>query len=259
MNIHKIIHLFLLFLAGILISCQQVIDLKLNTSSSQIVIQGNIYDLTVPDTVHISQSVNFDSTNVFPAVSGAIVTINDNIGNTDSLKEIFPGTYITSFIKGIPGNTYTLQVEIKGKRYSATSTMPYPVAIDSVYFEKSIIENDKQIAVEFTDPANIENFYRIIEFVNQGQLDNFFVTSDQLNDGGKIIYRIWNDNQRLTSGKNITIWLESIDENMYNYFRAAASNGRQIIAPANPVSNISNGALGYFSACSIRNKRIVVP
>jgi hypothetical protein len=43
-----------------------------------------------------------------------------------------------------------------------------------------------------------------------------------------------------------------VDENIYNYFyelsNVTATAGIQSTTPANPTSNISNGALGYFSA-----------
>ena len=57
-------------LSSLFFSCQKVIQLELNTSSSQIVIQGNVYDQACPDTVKISKSVNFDQSNVYPAVTG---------------------------------------------------------------------------------------------------------------------------------------------------------------------------------------------
>jgi hypothetical protein len=245
-------------LTDLLFSCQKVIDLKLNTSPSQIVIQGNVYDQPGPDTVRISKSVNFDSTNVFPAVSEATVIINDNTGNSEALTEIYPGTYITSSLQRVPGRTYTLSVKTGGQTYTANSTMPPAVAIDSVYLGNSWFTN-QQVNIEFEDPANIANYYRLIEFVNNAQVENFFVTSDKLNDGKMINYLIWNDVNRLKPEKVVTIWLECIDKGVYDYFRTAGLNDTQTVSPANPSSNISNGALGYFNACSVRKKSIVVP
>jgi hypothetical protein len=245
-------------LSGLLLSCQKVIDLKLNTSSPQIVIEGNVYDQPGPDTVRISKSVNFDSTNVFPAVSGATVIIDDNAGNSETLTEIYPGTYITSSLRGIPGRTYTLSVQTGEETFTANSTMPTAVAIDSVYLENSWFTN-QQVNIEFKDPPNVTNYYRLIEFVNNVQVENFFVTNDKLNNGEMITYTIWNDTNRLKSGRIVTIWLECIDESVYNYFRTASLNGEQTISPSNPLSNISKGALGYFNACTVRKKSIIVP
>jgi hypothetical protein len=254
-----IIVLCAIVLSGLLFSCQKVIDLKLNNASSQIVIQGNVYDQPGSDTVRISKSVNFDSTNVFPPVSGANVVISDNAGTSETLAEIYPGTYITTSLQGIPGRTYTLSVQTNGQTYTASSTMPSAVAIDSLSVQNSWFAKNKQISVVYTDPANITNYYRLIEFINQKQQPDFHAASDILTNGVKTTYEIFESDTTLVSGDKLTIWLESIDKNNYTYFHAASLNQRQSASPANPPSNITNGALGYFSACSVRKKSMIVP
>jgi hypothetical protein len=234
-------------------SCEKVIDLKLNTSSSQIVIQGNIYDQAGPYTVRISKSVNFDESNVYPAVIGAMVVISDNAGNSDTLTETSSGIYITSVLQGVPGRSYTLTIKTDGQTYTASSTLPNAVEIDSIYVEKSMFGNEKQITIDFTDPANIDNYYRLIEFINNTQQDQFYSISDKLYQGEEISYSIMsqdNDN-KLETGDKVTIWLECVDKFVYEYFRTAGREGGQSASPANPTSNISNGALGYFNACSV--------
>lgn len=259
MRKNTIISFLALALSWVLFSCQKVIDLKLNTSASQIVIQGNVYDQLTPDTVRISESVNFDSTNVFPPVSGANVVISDNAGNAETLAEIFPGTYITSYLQGVPSRTYTLRVQVNGKTYTASSTMAAAVAIDSIYVQNSWFGKNKLISIEYTDPANTTNYYRFVEFINQKQQPGFYVASDMLTNGEQATYEILESDTTLISGDKLTIWLESVDKNIYTYFHAANLNERQSASPANPPSNISNGALGYFSACSVKKKSIVVP
>jgi|WetSurMetagenome_2_1015567.scaffolds.fasta_scaffold37702_4 hypothetical protein len=53
------------------------------------------------------------------------------------------------------------------------------------------------------------------------------------------------------------LWLECMDKFVYEYFRTAASECGQSALPANPTSNISNGTLGYFTACSVRTISII--
>jgi len=240
-------------------SCQKVIDLKLNTSSSQIVIKGNVYDQAGPYTVTLSKSVNFDESNNYPTVTGATAIISDNVGNADTLKETSPGTYVTSTLQGISERTYTLTVIADGQTYKATSTMPDAVEIDSTYFKKSMFGNDKELTIEFKDSANSENYYRVIQYVNDKQQDDFNVTSDKLNDGKTISYSLQSNN-KLNVGDKITVWLECIDKGVYEYFRTASSQGGMSASssPSNPTSNISNGALGYFNACSVRSKTVIV-
>ena len=241
-------------------SCQKVIDLDLNSASPQIVIEGNVYDKTGPYLVKISQTVNFDESNVFPPVTGATVEISDDAGNSEVLIEASSGNYISSSLQGIPGRTYTLSVASNGKIYTATSTMPNPVNIDSIDLEKSMFGNDKLVSVNFNDPANINNYYRLIEFINNEQQPGFNVTDDNLNQGKIIRYSFMSagNGSKLVIGDNVTVWLESIDKGVYDYFRTAGNDGGQSSSPSNPTSNISNGALGYFNACSVHAISIIV-
>jgi hypothetical protein len=85
----KIIYTFSL-IAFIFCSCEKVIDIDLNKADSRIVIEGNITDQAGPYTVRISKTVNFDESNTFPAISGALVKISDNAGNSETLTETQP-------------------------------------------------------------------------------------------------------------------------------------------------------------------------
>ena len=243
-------------------SCQKVIELKLSTSPSQIVIQGNVYDQPGPYTINITKSVGFDQSNVYPAVTGASVTISDNVGNTEVLNEKSPGNYSTTSLQGVPGRTYNLSVNTNGQTYNASSTMPYPVSIDNIYFAKSPFGKDQLLTVKFLDPANAVNYYRLVELINNDRQQRFSVASDRLYQGNPIIFTFpaQDDNDiKLVTGDQITVWLESIDKNVYEYFRTARRDGSQSTSPANPVSNISGGVLGYFSASSVRKATSVVP
>jgi hypothetical protein len=52
----------------------------------------------------------------------------------------------------------------------------------------------------------------------------------------------------------------NIDKNVYTYFNNLTGDGFDNSAtPANPKSNISGGALGYFSAYANQVRSIVVP
>jgi hypothetical protein len=61
----------------------------------------------------------------------------------------------------------------------------------------------------------------------------------------------------------VKVLLQSIDKNVFDYFTMldqVMSDGfiNQTATPANPTSNFDNGALGYFSACAVRSKTIVI-
>jgi len=255
----KTIHIVLIFLfVGLFYSCEKVIDLNLKTSSSQIVIQGTIYDQPGPYKVTISKSVGFDESNTFPAVSGAIVTITDNTGVIDSLTEYSAGVYITSQLEGIPGRTYTLKVETDGQTYTASSTMFPAIEIDSIFI-KDKFGASTSINLLFKDPVDTLNYYRLVDFINDKKQSSIMVSSDLGYDGKIMTGMVFYSEEDLKSGDTLTFWLESVDKGVYDYFRTASASSGQEASPANPVSNISNNALGFFSACSVRKRSFLMP
>lgn len=237
-----------------LTSCEKVIQLDLNSSTSRIVIQGNIYDRPGPYLVKISKSVNFDQSSEYPPVTDAIVQISDNVGQSETLSESTSGTYVTTKLRGIPGRTYSLTVKSGTETYQASAVMPYAVYPDSIYFSSSLFSGEKLTTVRFNDPPVITNYYRLIYFINNIQQKEFYVLDDELFQGATIKYSLHprDSDIKLVKGDNVTVWLESVDHGVYEYFRTATSEDGQSTSPANPVSNISNGALGYFNACSVR-------
>ena len=139
--------------------------------------------------------------------------------------------------------------------------MPLPVEIGAIYFQKSLFSDNIYPAINFADPANIHNYYRLVYSINNIQKPEINVTDDRLNEGKIIAYviRPADEETKLKKGDNVSIWLESVDQGVYEYFRTAGREGGQSASPANPTSNISNGALGYFNACSVRAHSATVP
>jgi hypothetical protein len=256
------------FLAVFLLgsSCQKTVTLDLNTIPPQVVIEGEVTNAAGPYTVTINQSVNFYADNTFPPVSGAIVKISDGQGVTDSLTETTPGTYTTHTLQGKPGNTYTLSVSALNQQYSATSTMPAPVTLDSITFGHTArFRKVKADAIaHFQDPAGIKNYYQFIEHIN-GQLftKDILLFDDRLSDGKYISNTLRLDSAYLNTGDQLEVSMYCIDANVYNYFfqlyRSGGSGAFNTSAsPANSTTNISNGAFGYFSAHTTQSKTATV-
>jgi len=246
-----------------LTSCQKVINIDLNSAAPQMVIEGNITDQPGPYAVYLSQTVNFSETNVFPPVTGANVIISDNLGNTEMLTESSSGKYVTSVLHGTPGRTYSLSVTANGKTYTASSTMPNPVNIDTLVNKKEGFGHEMSWSARFLDPAGKDNYYALFLKINNVIQSNFSSTDDHLRDGDTIDMRIPIPRDlTLKSGDSVNVILESIDQNVREYFRLLRQlnrNGIQSAPPANPVNNLTGGALGYFSAHADRKKILVIP
>ena len=247
-------------------ACKKVINVDLNNVTPQIVIEGEITNEQPPYHVKISKTVNFSSDNTFPPVSGATVKITDSItGRIFQLNETSPGLYTTSQLTGIPKHTYLLSVTAEGKQYVASSTMPGTVALDSVTFaENTDFNNKKEInaVVNFRDPSAAGNYYQFTERLNGKLVPNIFVFEDRLSNGRYIEQPLFNDSAYLQKGDTLSLSMFCVDKNIYNYFftllNVTGNNNFQSATPANPNTNISNGALGYFSAHTVNKTKLLV-
>jgi len=250
-----------------LYACQKTVHLNLNNAAPQIVIEGEVTDdTTAPYTVRVHRTVSFYSENSFPAVRGASIRISDNEGHVDSLVESTPGVYTTQTLKGKPGNTYTLSVLSQDTLYTAVSTMPQPVKLDSVTFNHrtGFGRNTIYAVPNFQDPAGIANYYQFVEYLNGVLLNkDIFVFDDRLSDGRYITRSLRNDSAYLKAGDWLEVRMYCIDKPVFDYFNeldqsAGGGTFNTTASPANPISNISNGALGYFSAHTIRSVKTTV-
>ncbi|MDE3251852.1 MAG: DUF4249 domain-containing protein [Bacteroidota bacterium] len=242
-------------------ACTKVISVNLNDAAPQIVVEGIITDEPGPYQVQISKTVNFSASNIFPPVTGATVRITDNIGAvTDLLTETSPGIYTTHIIHGIPGHTYRLDINTGSQTYTATSTMPLPVALDSITFQHTARVSKVEIRTvpNFQDPRNIKNYYSFTQTVNGRRLKNTFVFDDRLSDGRYINVALRTDSSYLNIGDTVLLKMNCIDKAAYDYFfsfeQISGNNNFQSASPSNPVSNLSNNALGYFAAYTTQSK-----
>lgn len=251
----------------LLFSCKKIVTLRLNNVPPAIVIQGEITDEPGPYYVDISQPVGFYSDNNFPPVSGAVVVIRDGNGVIDTLTEVSPGIYAAYGLQGIPGVSYRLSARVAGVNYQAVSTMPLPVVLDSLSFQSNSGFGKTRISAiaNFQDPAGQKNYYQFVEYLNGNRLaKDLFVLDDRLSDGRYINYTLFNDSTYLQEGDLLQVDMYCIDSAVYNYFFQLFQSGgagafNTSASPANPGSNISNGAYGYFSAHTIRSIAEYVP
>ncbi len=255
-----------IFIAAIaalaLTSCEKVIDIDLNSSESKIVIEGNITNEAGPYQVQISKTINFSEANNFPSVSGALVIMTDKTSNsTDTLSENPAGIYKTHSIQGIAGHKYDLIVSSGGQIYTASTTMPFPVTLDSIAFKHEsvlVVGNSISVSPYFQDPAGVANYYTFDQFVNGRKINNTSVFSDRLSDGKYISEQLFMDSAYIKVGDIVSIKMNCVDKHVWNYFNTIqGSRGFSSPAPANPTSNISNNALGYFSAHTVQTKTAV--
>jgi len=259
----RIIYLSAIYLLILLFSsCKKVIDLKLKDAGPVIVIDGSITDKLENQIVKVSKIIPFDKPNTFNGLAGAKVTVTTSLGQVINFVLATDGVYRSSQFKGVSGSTYKLEVTLEGKVYSATSTMPNAVKLDSIKFKKLSIFGRSRIypAIYYVDPAQTQNQYRYIIRVNS-KLVTEQVTEDRFNDGNPSSDLITFDGDGIESGDKVDIEMQCIDRNVFKYYFAITQidgNGGPPVAPSNPESNLTNGALGIFSAHTKTNRSVTL-
>lgn len=253
--------------------CEEVVKLNLSDSEPRIVIEGSFSDKYNFHHVKISRSIGFYDTIACPPVEGAEVILTCESGFEEVLHEYQPGDYVTSYIKGECGNSYTLTVNVDGQTYSSTSFMPSPIKVDTVYVCEEKFdwwenkERGYRMYCDFIDPKEKGTFLMLRANINRIPQGEIFLFSDEYANGDVVKYKFREID--IYKGNTVYVDIWSIDEVSYNYLKSL----RNVVAddegggkasplgmmPANPESNFTNGALGYFIAYSLkRTNRWVV-
>lgn len=196
-------------------------------------------------------------------------------------KEFVDGFYVTNKIRGKQINTYTLTVKHGNQTFSASEQMPERTTIDSLWLERKANEKEgSQITpfLNFRNNPTKENYYlfsfRRIDISDMLQQDRriwpFSVVDDKHmpenvtafnpNDGEAL--RGYPDGMWFPTWDSTTVVrLGTISKPCYDFYsdliqQMRYDGGAYTPAPTTGRSNFSNGALGYFRAIAVSEKRI---
>jgi hypothetical protein len=261
--LHRIsFFIIILFLIG----CDKEIQLPLDPNASLLVIDANITDEPGPYFVKLSKSIDISNTGGVPIVNNAIVIISDNRGQRDTLMQNNKGVYQTKKIKGLYGSTYFLEVSVEGKKYTASSTMPNKVSLDSLRINTFLVNGEIRYSIipVYTDPILLGNSYRFIQKINDSLDQTFHVFNDNLNNGkvNQRPLRASSDSLQVKLKDVVSVEMQCITRPTYLYYytlnqQTGAGPGGGT-TPSNPPSNIVGGALGIFSAHTVERQSIVI-
>lgn len=255
--------LIMLAVLLLLSSCIDVIDLDIDEAAPRIVIDGKINDKSFAE-VKITTSIRIKDRNEFPGITDAKVILTDvTSGVSQELSQTFPGVYSSTELAGIPGHTYHLKVTRAMDEYSATSTMPFPVEMRKLEFEEAqrfnSSENAYRLIATYNDPDTLGNNYRYVMYQNGVQSQSIFVRNDAFTNGNEVDQPIFNPDIKIVRGDVMEVELQCVDRAVFDYFNGLMLlNSDRGIAPANPETNITGGAIGYFSAYTSSRKTVTI-
>ncbi|HYW95085.1 MAG TPA: DUF4249 domain-containing protein [Bacteroidales bacterium] len=267
-------------------SCtERIHDINLDSTFTHLVVYGEITTESKTQWVRLSTTANYFSNVALPVVSGAVIHVYDG---TDSVKMVendsIKGLYQTySGYRGVPGKTYKLfinnvDVNNDGNResYTAESFLPPENPVDSItlQYTSNLFGSGWNVNVWALDDADMKNYYAFKSYKNgvllTDTLTEYIVQNDDLFNGSYtngITAQYLSDSngtEKAVPGDTITFELDGITAEYYRFIQEAQSEsfGNNPIfsgPPANIVGNISNGALGFFTAYSISRASKVVP
>jgi len=280
MKREKIIPLSLV-IAAMLFSCTERIDLPLDESSKKLVVEGAVTTDQGVHSIYLTETTGYYYNLQPPAVTGATVSITDG-EDVYYLTEEIPGVYQTSSLfRGIEGRTYTLNIKLTDPLggftdFAASSTISKLVTLDSIglqFYNEFGDQGLWEVKCWMKDLPSTD-FYRFELIRNQHlithKLEKWLVTDDKFFNGeyvnGAAISYLdqSSDNERLVSGDTLTVELNVISREYYNFIQDAqtelrGSNPLFSGPGANIRGNITNGAIGFFAAYPVSCARTIVP
>ncbi|MDO5968695.1 DUF4249 domain-containing protein [Flavivirga aquimarina] len=185
--------LTILFLTIVFTSCEDVIDVDVQTGPSRLVIEASLdWEKGTTgnnQTIKLSKSTPYYDTTTNTGVTNASVRVTNDNDNTEFVfTHQGNGEYTTTNFIPVIGQSYTLEVVHEGETYIANETLMPVVDIDGITqsIESGFDEEDLEVNVIFTDPEEQENYY-LFKFHKQGDLlpvleegDDEFVNGNEI-------------------------------------------------------------------------------
>lgn len=259
-------------------SCEKIIDVDLNEANPKPVFESYMEN---DSTCYVKAgwTSSYYDNSASPAIINAAITISDQLGNSETLVHEGTGIYRGNTVIGTIGNTYTLSIDLDGNNYTANSTMPPLTSIDSFTIQPAINFGGGGggpgggsppapkfwVFANYTDSVSYVNYYAkqttYWDSIEAKFTTDYGIQDDDLSDG--LSTRTFTTFKSFETGDSVFVELASIDYPTYLYFKtlqdAISGAGFASAAPANPVTNFSNGALGYFGAWSKDGKSFIIP
>ena len=230
--------------------CEDKIDLELPENTGQLVITA---DLMVSDQQHeisIQKVVSIKDSLFSPITDAEVIITNMQNNRTYTFLAGKDGVYTNKSLRLQEKVTYQLQVRTAdGREIVGTSKVPSYVDVDSIGLSERVIFTDTIYypTLVFIDPPEKGNYYKYKMSVNSGKLRFIDVFSDKFNNGLEVQHDIIDRDRDLKVGDRVRILRQCIDVGAYNYWNSFQMINPGAASPSNPISNLNNNALGYFS------------
>jgi hypothetical protein len=151
-------------------SCEEDLNVTLPGSSNKVVIEGTIEngkyaEVLLTKNIPLFSSLSGTSLSDFYITDASVYVSNGITTDTLSLgidsASSLGVAYMGHSIIGVPGGTYYLTVIAQGNTYTAVTTIPSPIALDSTWWKPQPPEDSLGYAwAHLSEPAGLGHNYR---------------------------------------------------------------------------------------------------
>lgn len=261
--------LFLITGLAFSFACEKVIDIPLNEADRRVVVEAKLYDIQYESVVKLSKTGTVYDDTGFEKLSGATVVIYDDMGQTWSFLEdpLEAGTYLDTSFVAQPNRIYYLDIIYGEDNYTSVAetnstptldSLDYQIQTGSFFQEPG--DTNYFTFYNFSDIASEKNYYQAIPIKNGDVSDSDYIVDDELFNGNTFRQPFFADS--FESKDTLEVFLLSINKGAYVFYTSLSANsdgGGFAPTPANPVSNIEGGAIGYFGAFTSDYMSIIFP
>jgi hypothetical protein len=275
------IHILILFTVFALVfsSCETTVPLDLTQVEERVVIEGLVTDHASHNYVKITRSTGFYGTGTTERITDAIVSVVDNDGTMHTFVHNpnghadSTGYYLPDVpFSGVIGKTYKLSALVDGKEYNAEDELIRLVPIDKLTYR---VNEDEQadpedegrfyeLLLSVKEPQDTRDYYLFkcyrndkVEYANETDL--YFADDELIGeniDGVPLpVYYAVNDKARvevLSLSRDAFVFYRDLQKLLAN------DGGLFGTPPANPRSNLSNGALGFFQVSALQSGEVII-
>jgi len=159
-----------IYLLACIVSCEKELIIEFEEPEKFLIVDGFIENNKTPYVLITYNTPFFGSIDSLK-MKDLVITIAKITVSTDDTSEILtltknetyfpPYVYRGTYLTGETGKTYTLTIELTGKSYTATTTIPEPPSLNKIWMEKSAKSDTMSyLWVELNNNINTDEYFR---------------------------------------------------------------------------------------------------
>ena len=259
----KYIYIFSL-LSFTIFSCQDVVEVDLETAQERLVIEAMIKwkkgTVGNDQIIKLTKTSSFYNNELVRATGATVVVTNINTLQTFNFLEIGDGIYITDAFEPILNNEYQLEITYNGEVYKATETLFESPEITEINqsIENYFSSEDPEIVMSFQDFIDQEDYYRLsfLQTRDDEIIDIANYTYDARFEENNILTDFY-ESDNIEANDQFVISVYKISRQFYNFINVLEEQGDSGFGPFTtpPVNvkgncinmtNENNYPYGYF-------------